>query len=63
MADLPPAVFDWDRDKASSHDEGEVQCGMMVVTLSKCHEKNETARVCRMRCRVANEASLKQVVA
>ena len=36
--------------------------GMMAVTQSKrCHE--ETASVRRVRCRIANKASLKQVVA
>ena len=52
------------RDKASSHDEGEAQCGMMVVTQSKwCHEIDETARVRRVRRRVPSEARLKQVAA
>ena len=43
---------------------GEAQCGLMVVTQWKgCHENDETASVRRVRCRVANEASLKRVVA
>ena len=38
--------------------------GMIVVTQSKrCHENDETASVRWVRCRVANEASLKQIVA
>ena len=37
---------------------------MTAVTQSeRCHENDETASVRRARCRVANEASLKQVVA
>ena len=40
------------------------QCGLMVVTQWKgCRENDETASVCQVRCRVANEASLKRVVA
>ena len=40
-----------DRDEASSHDEGETHCGMMVVTQSKwCHNNDETASVRRVRC-------------
>ena len=58
-----PAVFDWDRDKASSHD-GKPNSGTIVVTQWKrCHENDETASVRRVRCRVVNEARLKQVVA
>ena len=38
--------------------------GTMAVTESKrCHENDETASVRRVRCRVASEARLKQVVA
>ena len=38
--------------------------GTMALTQWKrCHESDETAGVRRVRCRVANEASLKQVVA
>ena len=37
---------------------------MMAVTQPKrCHENDETASARQVRCRVANEASLKQVVA
>ena len=35
----------------------------MVVTQWRCHENDETASVRRVRCRVVNEASVKQVVA
>ena len=36
----------------------------MVATQWKgCRENDETASVCQVRCRVANEASLKRVVA
>ena len=56
------------RDKASSHDGREAQCGLMMVTQRKrCHENDDSASVrrvrCSVRCRVVHEASLKQVVA
>ena len=40
-----PAVFDWDRDKASSHDGGEAQCGTTLVTQLRCHCNDETVIV------------------
>ena len=44
--------------------EEKLNKSLMVVTQWKgCHENDETASVRRMRCRVVNQASLKQVVA
>ena len=62
MVGLLAAVFDWDRDEASSHDKEKLNGGMMVVTQwTKCHGNDETARVrrsrCGVMCRVAFEAS------
>ena len=44
--------------------EKELNSGTMAVTQWKrCHENKKTASVLRVRCRVASEARLKQVLA
>ena len=44
--------------------EEKLNSGTMAETQEKrCHEIDETASVRRVRCRVTNEASLKQEVA
>ena len=48
---LPSSIGN--RDKASSHVGREAQCGLMMVKQWKrCHEKDETASVRRVRCSV-----------
>ena len=32
-----PAVFDWDRDEASSHEGRAASCGTTLVTQFRCH--------------------------
>ena len=48
-----PAVFDWNRDKASSVTLEKAECGLVAVTQWKrCHQNDETASVRRVRqCR------------
>ena len=44
----PSSRLRLDRDKAPSHDGGEVQCGTTVITQLRCHGNDETASVRRV---------------